>query len=306
MIEGLKGIEPIGAAVKIAIKGPRGFPEQRDRFHIRETHESPGGVCAPHPSFGFWNQPPEAAYAKIKGADGATALGALDTRSEAYQAFARSRRVIRGVLIGPWGETVWGDLPRSDGMFSQLYRAQVLPGHRPPPGKRPTCSGDGVQARRWSGEKGPGDWRTIPCGGEACPFRQRPPGDKEKAPCSPSTSLLFRLSFTPEVMERFRPPTPVVRFSTNAWVSGRGLLGLKESMDRAAKDLGLESYNPTGFRFTMTLVERTGTGTRYPAIDVSPDESAHDFLASASRRLLSLQTQVRGITADDHLTIEGA
>jgi hypothetical protein len=107
-------------------------------------------------------------------------------------------------------------------------------------------------------------------------------------------------------MERFRPPTPVVRFSTNAWVSGRGILGLKESMDRAAKDLGLETYNPTGFRFTMTLVERTGAGTRYPAIDVSPDESAHDFLASASRRLLSLQTQVRGITADDHLTIEGA
>jgi hypothetical protein len=296
VIHDLKGIEPIGAAVKIAIKGPRGFPEQRDRFHIRETHESPGGACVSHPSFGFWNQPPPDAIAN----------GMIQTKSDSYQAFARSRRVIRGVLIGPWGETVWGDLPRSDGMFSQLYRAQVLPGHKPPPGKRPTCSGDGVQARRWSGEKGPSDWRTIPCGGEACPFRQRPPGDKEKAACSPSTSLLFRLSFTPEVMERFRPPTPVVRFSTNAWVSGRGILGLKESMDRAAKDLGLETYNPTGFRFTMTRVERTGAGTRYPAIDVSPDESAHDFLASASRRLLSLQTQVRGITADDHLTIEGA
>jgi hypothetical protein len=295
MIHDLKGIEPIGAAVKIAIKGPRGFPEQRDRFHIRETHESPGGVCAPHPSFGFWNQPPADAFVS----------GALQTKSEAYQAFARTRRVIRGVLVGPWGETVWGDLPRSDGMFSQLYRAQVIPGKRPPPGKRPACSGDGQRARRFIGEKGPDDWRDIVCGGEACPFRQRPPGDKEKAPCSPSTSLLFRLSFTPEVMERFRPPTPVVRFSTNAWVSGRGLLGLKESMDRAARDLGLESYNPTGFRFTMTLVERTGAGTRYPAIDVSPDESAHDFLASASRRLLSLQTQVRGITADDHL-IEGA
>ena len=267
-IEGVTGTEPVGAALTIGVKGDRGFPVEKDRFHIMEPREGPDGRRAVHPSFTWWAAaPPE------------------------------KRRLVRGILVGPW-----------DRMLRQSYRAQVLPGKPSHPGKRPACVGDGLEATRYIGEKGPTDFRGIPCPGEACPYRQRGTdartGKETREPCTPSTLFLFRIDFTDEVRARFQPPTPVVRFASNAWRTYRAILGLRETLDRAAAQLGLPpTYDPTGYRFSLLLTEAKGAGTRYPTVEVSPDESAVDHLLARARLLRELPTTpaLLGITDDDVL-----
>jgi hypothetical protein len=262
-IEGVTGVEPVGAALTIGIKGDRGFPTEKDRFHIMEPREGSDGKRGVHPSFTWWAQaPPE------------------------------MRRLVRGILVGPW-----------DRMLRQSYRAQVLPGKPQHPGKRPACVGDGRTAERFDGQKGPADFRAMPCPGEACPFRKRgvdPRNGKEtREPCTPSTLFLFRIGFTDAVTQRYQPPTPVVRFASNAWRTYRAILGLRESLDRAAEQLGLPmDYDPTGFRFSLLLTEAKGAGTKYPTVVVSPDESAVDFLLGR-QRLLSGHTLTPALTVDD-------
>jgi hypothetical protein len=163
--------------------------------------------------------------------------------------------------------------------------------------------GDGRTAERFVGEKGPADFRSMPCPGEACPFRKRgvdPRNGKEtREPCTPSTLFLFRIGFTDAVTQRYQPPTPVVRFASNAWRTYRAILGLRESLDRAAEQLGLPmDYDPTGFRFSLLLTEAKGAGTKYPTVVVSPDESAVDFLLGR-QRLLSGHTLTPALTVDD-------
>jgi hypothetical protein len=262
-IEGVTGVEPVGAALTIGIKGDRGFPTEKDRFHIMEPREGSDGKRGVHPSFTWWAQaPPE------------------------------MRRLVRGILVGPW-----------DRMLRQSYRAQVLPGKPQHPGKRPACVGDGRTAERFDGQKGPADFRSMPCPGEACPYRKRgvdPRNGKEtREPCTPSTLFLFRIGFTDAVTQRYQPPTPVVRFASNAWRTYRAILGLRESLDRAAEQLGLPmDYDPTGFRFSLLLTEAKGAGTKYPTVVVSPDESAVDFLLGR-QRLLSGHTLTPALTVDD-------
>lgn len=264
-ILGVTGTEPVGAALTIGIKGDRGFPIEKDRFHIMEPREGADGKRSVHPSFTWWAQaPPE------------------------------NRRLVRGILVGPW-----------ERMLRQSYRAQVLPGKPQHPGKRPACVGDGVTADRFIGDKGATDFRSMPCPGEACQFRQRgvdPRNGKEtREPCTPSTLFLFRIAFTDAVTARYQPPTPVVRFASNAWRTYRAILGLRESLDRAAATLGLPAdYDPTGFRFSLLLTEAKGQGTKYPTVVVSPDESAIDFLLGRQRLLtVAPATQALALSMDD-------
>jgi hypothetical protein len=229
-----------------------------------EPREGSDGKRGVHPSFTWWAQaPPE------------------------------MRRLVRGILVGPW-----------DRMLRQSYRAQVLPGKPQHPGKRPACVGDGRTAERFDGQKGPADFRAMPCPGEACPFRKRgvdPRNGKEtREPCTPSTLFLFRIGFTDAVTQRYQPPTPVVRFASNAWRTYRAILGLRESLDRAAEQLGLPmDYDPTGFRFSLLLTEAKGAGTKYPTVVVSPDESAVDFLLGRQRLLSGRTTTTPALTVDD-------
>ena len=264
-IKGVSGTEPVGAALTIGVKGDRGFPVEKDRFHIMEPREGSDGKRGVHPSFAWWaSAPPE------------------------------QRRMVRGVLVGPW-----------DRMLRQSYRAQVLPGKPSHPGKRPACVGDGERAERYIGEKGAADFRAVPCPGEACPYRQRgqgPGGRETREPCTPSTLFLFRIAFTDAVVTRYQPPTPVVRFASNAWRTYRAILGLRESLDRAAAQLGLPAdYDPTGFRFTLLLTEAKGAGTKYPTVTVSPDESAVDFLLSRTQLLSQPPALLPGLTDEDVL-----
>ena len=59
-IHGVRGREPIGAALTIGIKGPRGNPIEKDRFHLLEPRESKDKKRKPSPLFRFFNNaPPE-------------------------------------------------------------------------------------------------------------------------------------------------------------------------------------------------------------------------------------------------------
>ena len=54
-IEGLKGREPVGAVLTIGHKGPKGAPEQTDRFYLVVPQEV-DGVRAKHPAYSLFNQ----------------------------------------------------------------------------------------------------------------------------------------------------------------------------------------------------------------------------------------------------------
>jgi hypothetical protein len=281
-IHGVDGTEPIGAALTIGVKDHRGVPTQKDWLHIRNPYESPGGRREPHPAFRWWNDLPAECLSG----------GRTDTRSPAYQAHAHKRRVVRGIIA----HTDWSQC------LQQPYLAYRAKGKPAPPDSRPWCKGDGERAHRYIGEKGPDDWRSIACPGEECPHRQ---STGRGTDCKPSTLFLFRLSFSSAVMDRYHPPTPVVRFASGGWRTYRAILGLCQSLDRAAASMGLSAYSPLGYAFTLSLQEGTSRkdgGRRYPFVTVSPDESAVDFLLRSqdARDRLS----AAALTVDD--TQEGA
>ena len=259
-IAGVEGRRPIGAAVTIGRKGDRGFPVDKDYFHVMEPHEAPGGRRRPHPLFGWWNDRP------------------AGQPSDAWKA---QRRTIRGILAHEaWDACLTQHL--------QAYRPDKVrwPGGGPPmpPDGQPWCKGDGEQARRYIGEKGDDDWRTITCPHRACCHRS-PTGRNKITDCKPLTRFLFRMSYSDAVVAKYTPPTPVVMFQSGGWKTYRAILGLREDLDAAARTLGLESYSPAGLSFTLTLTEGTskkGGGRRYPYVNVSPDESAIDFLVRAA------------------------
>ena len=267
-IVGVTGTEPVGAALTIGIKDrAKGFPIEKDRLHIMEPHEGPDGRRAPHPSFGWWNgAPPE------------------------------KRKVVRGIIA----HASWG------ACLQQHYLCYRGKGLAVPPSNRPACRGDGNEAERFIGEKGDNDWRRIPCPGEACQYRN---AEKGPAACKPTTRFLFRIdwSHSPELVDRYNPPTPIVRFSSGGWHTYRSILGLKQSLDKAAAAMGLESYSPIGYRFTFQLTEGTSKkdgGRRFPKIEVSPDESAIDFLVRSQQMRRMVQGHQVARLTDDTLAAD--
>lgn len=54
-IDGLLPREPIGAAVTIGVKGERGFPVEKDRFHIAIPAQDADGRRPHHPAFAAFN-----------------------------------------------------------------------------------------------------------------------------------------------------------------------------------------------------------------------------------------------------------
>ena len=111
-IEGLRGREPIGVVAAIGKKdSARGFPTEKDRWHLVSPREVDG---VRHPV-------------------------------EVYSAFNRAapenRKMLRGTLVhAAPGQS-----------FSYHLKAQVLPDQPAHPNRRPACVGDGRLAVRWSG-----------------------------------------------------------------------------------------------------------------------------------------------------------
>lgn len=134
-IEGLKGREPVGAALTIGIKDrAKGFPIEKDRFHLVQPREADG----------------RRAYLPV---------------FEAFNTAAPDlRRFIQGNLV---------HTSRIE-CFEHYLKNQVGPQRKSHPNKRPFCIGDGTHAMRWMGGD-PDDFRQITCPHDKCEFRQGKP-----------------------------------------------------------------------------------------------------------------------------------
>lgn len=138
-IEGLSGREPIGAAVTIGIKSGRGFPVEKDKFHIVSPRDVDG--VRPHlPQFAFFNG-----------------------------AQAEHRKVIKANIL---------HRTRAQ-CFEHRLSLQAFPkGYSAPrahPNMRPVCEGDGVHAVRWMQGVGDDEFANIRCPHKLCEFRQTDP-----------------------------------------------------------------------------------------------------------------------------------
>ena len=134
-IEGLKGREPVGAAVTIGVKHQaKGYPIEKDRFHIVLPYEA-DGRREHHPAFNFYNAAP-----------------------------ADKRRVLMGNLV---------HRTRAD-CFEHHLKAQVLGRSKAHPDRRPACIGDGVKAIRWMGDD-QDNFAEIQCPNSRCEYRLTTP-----------------------------------------------------------------------------------------------------------------------------------
>lgn len=281
-IAGVSGRMPIGVAVTLGRKSGRGFPVDKDYFHLMEPHEAPPEKGQPpqrrpHPRFDWWNTRP----APREGEPSDAFAGRL-------AAWKVKRRTIRGTLA----HATWSDVLRQEYMAFRPHSARRnVPTRRDgspiiPPNKQPWCRGDGRRAVRYTERKGLGPvdaFEEIACPAEECPFRN--PLSQRKGPeCKPSSMLHFRLTWSDALMSKHSPPTVVAKFVSGGWRTFRALLGLKEDLDKAAAalaDLGYPeavNYSPMGLPFVLSATEGTGKGTRYPYVNVSPDVSAPDFI----------------------------
>lgn len=138
-IDGLQGREPVAAAVTIGIKSSRGFPTEKDRFHIVSPRDVDG--IRPHaPQFAFFNT-----------------------------AAPDQRKVLRANILH---RTV-------SQCFEHRLTMQAFPkGYAAPrahPNMRPVCEGDGKMAVRWMQDDDGNDFANIKCPNRLCEFRQTEP-----------------------------------------------------------------------------------------------------------------------------------
>lgn len=111
-IDGMRPREPIDGALTIGVKERnRGFPVEKDRFHIVMPYEA-DGRREYHPAFGFFNSAEPA-----------------------------HRKVIHGNLVHALQAEC----------FEYHLKAQVLGRQKAHPDKMPMCVGDGERAVRWMG-----------------------------------------------------------------------------------------------------------------------------------------------------------
>lgn len=240
-MRGILGLEPdapYGCIVRMAVKGQRGNPVRKDRFHILDRTDVPvaGSQLAhpPHPAFtGFNSLPDDDPRArKLSG----FLFFPKEDQNFRYHLAAQTLTTGRQATKRPPGGGVWD----------------------PPPNRQPACTGDGRMARRYDGQEGDGSLRfiDIPCPNEMCPFRL---GDKKD--CGAFGLLYFFLDWGGANLPRM-----LARFQSGGWETVRNMLGMFESVKTVARGLGLrdDQWVWTGMPFHMTMGERVKPGKRYP------------------------------------------
>jgi hypothetical protein len=231
-IAGLEGRESFGAALTVGRKDDqRGFPIEKDRFHVVWPVEDERGRRPAHPAFRRFTEAP-----------------------------VEHRRTALGQLVHA----------RRAECFEYSLGAQVLPGKPQHPGRIKACRGDGVRAVRWDGSR----FVAMPCPAEQCEYRQTPA--KGKSPCGPSMRFAFRLCWP----EKVDLPTPLAKFTSGSWNTIKGFIGFFDAIQRAADALGFSDYSLAGFRFVLTLTERTNRErqSRFPVVLVTPMDDPVAFL----------------------------
>lgn len=251
-IAGLTPRESFGAALTIGRKHPqRGFPIEKDRFHIVLPIEDANGVRQPHPRYqGFNAAAPE------------------------------HRRVVYGQFMHASITDSW--------TFNR--RCQTVKGKPSHPYRVPFCVGDGVKAVRYAGfVEGDHRFDEIVCPGDRCEYAQPTQGrNGRKGPplCKPWGKLAFRLWW-----REGSPLQPVsCKFTTGSWHSISNIEGLFVKAGQLAAAMGLERWHLIGFRFSLTLSEKTNPReqSRFPVVSVTEidDLAAH---LEAQRHVQSLK-----------------
>lgn len=133
-IAGLEGRTNVGCVLSIGIKGDRGNPVEKDRFHILGAEADAQNRRHHHPRFGAFNK-----------------------------AHVTHRRSVMGRLVHATEEEC----------FRYSLGAYRPKGRPSPESKRFFCSGDGVRATRFTGmADGVEQFASIACPNEACEFRK--------------------------------------------------------------------------------------------------------------------------------------
>ena len=257
-IAGLAGNEPIGAAVTIGVKDKaRGFPTERDRFHIVEVNQDAEGRRPHHRAFAFFNQlPPE------------------------------KRRLLRGNLV---------HANRAE-CFEHHLKAQVGKGAAHPQ-KRPFCIGNGVTAVRWMGGapdnfkdiECPHDRceYRVAQGNKPSPCK---PWMRLvfRLTWDDATQAALAAKGHPAL------PSMTVKFTSGSWNTTRAVLGFFEQFERTAASLGIPGAKLFGLPFTMQLSEKTNSErqSRFPVVSLSPSMDLIEFLMAQREQLNALGASI--------------
>lgn len=254
-IAGLEPREPYGAVLSIGVKGDRGNPVEKDRFHILEPLPQKRGrdlVRAHHPRFASFN----------------TARPEL-------------RRMVFCQLVHA----------TRDECFDHHLLNYLVKGYPVHPQGLPFCVGNGITAKRYTGfdeAAGVHRFADIACPHDRCEFRQPPQlqgGRRGPVACKPWMKLLFRLVWPPKILaDGTEVPSslPAVEtlFTSASWNTTKRALGLFKAIDdRAKMILGDRSYSLGGFVFSMTLGEKTNPQeqSRFPVVDFAPATDPIEF-----------------------------
>jgi len=254
-IKGLSARKPVGAVLRIGRKAGRGFPTDRDQFYLVSPKQDSTGCRPLHPAFTYYNRAPE-----------------------------EQRRSLSCILVHASQE-------QACNMQLMCYRAPGLASH---PDGFPSCTGDGDDATRWTGER----FEPIPCPGERCQYRQ--PGSTGKGAaraCKPDVRLLFQ-----PVWAKGDMPTPLCEFASKSWNTAANLLGFFEYLRVQAQELGVAQPNLYGFQFQLTLTEQTKPSkkARFPVVTISPSVSVQEFFWAKAQQGKQLSEVPQYLALTDH------
>lgn len=271
-IGGLRGREPIPCAVSLGIKSDRGFPIEKDRFHIvvgQATTEERGGrktdMRAYHPLFEAFNTAP-----------------------------VGMRRDIPCVIAH-------ASIPE---FFDQKRQAYVLPEFPAHPHRMPVCRGDGTTAIRWV----KGAWTNCHCPGDECPFtkastyttRDGKEGERP-APCKPMSKVVLRFNWRrlDEGHPFKRLPALPFKYTSGGWNTAGNLLGFVDSFRSVCASIGVDPVDVPlfGLPVRLQLYERTGKAQKFSVAQVVVDggDITEWVLMQMQRR-----QSVRALAEQDH------
>lgn len=153
----MRGQLSVGCALTVGVKhAQKGYPIEKDRFHIVWPEENDQERRPYHPRFEPFNTAPPEARRAVFG----TIMHA--TRAECFD------------------HSLWAQAPKGEQM---------------PPSRRPFCRGNGEVALRFQGIRdGEEVFEEIECPNDRCRFRQ--PVERGKPGCGPHMRFLFMLQWS--------------------------------------------------------------------------------------------------------------
>jgi len=200
--EGIKDLtprEPVGAVITVGIKGDRGFPVERDRYHIVTPHQSADGRRPPHPMFAIFNE-----------------------------AGPEHRRVIRGNLVHA----------KVSDCFEHHLKAQMLDRTSHPDG-RPCCVGDGERAVRWVGPDANHFKEIACPGPRCEFSQRKGKRPASCKPWMRMLFRIRWAELVGGAKPKVKMPTPLVKFTSGSWRTTANAKGFFDQIELAAKQMGL-------------------------------------------------------------------